>query len=113
MTQRTSQDEEKSAIVHLTTQPDEYQELEKRTQDLLPMGLLQTVLIVYLFHPSIVHGLVLLAKSSTSRQPYPQSGFTDSFCKGARRLILLETLVLRLSAVNLSDVQVPGDPNLN
>ena len=101
----TKSEDEKSVVVHSTTQPDEYQLLEKRTQDKLPiryLGRLQTVIIVYLVHSSIIHGLVLLAKSSTSRQPYPKSCFTYSVSKGARQLILLETLVLKVSAVTLS-----------
>ena len=101
----TKSEDEKSAVVHTTMQPGEYQPLEIRTQDLLAiryLGLQQTVLIVYLVHPSILHGLILLAKSSARRQPYPQSGFTYSVSKGARRSILFETLVLKVSAVSLS-----------
>ena len=43
----------------------------------------------------------LLAKFSTSSQHYPQSGFTYSVSKQARQLMLLETLVLKVSAVTL------------
>ena len=89
MTLRTtkSEDEEKSTVVHCTTQPGECQPLEIRTQHLLPISylmLLQTVLIVYLVRQSFLHGLVLLAKSSLSRLLYPQSGLIYSVSKGTR-----------------------------
>ena len=97
------EDEAKFVVVHSTTQPDEYQPLEKRTQDLLPIRYIRlaAVLSVYLVRPSILQGFVLLAKSSTSKPTLPQTGFTYLVSKGARRLILLETLVLKVSAVTL------------
>ena len=74
MTLRTtkSEGEKKSAVVHSTTQPTEYQPLEKRTQDLLPiryLGLLQAMFIVYLVQPSILHGLVILANLLRAGNP--------------------------------------------
>ena len=98
------EDETKFVVVHSTNQSGEYQPFEKRTHNLLPFknfGVTADRVKCLLGSPSILHGLVLLAKSSTSRQPYPQSGFTYSVSKGARQLILIETLVLDVSAVNL------------
>ena len=65
------EDEETIVGVHSTSQPDEYQPLENHERKIYcpsgTSGLLQTVLIVYLVRPSILHGLVLLHYFSLQR----------------------------------------------
>ena len=97
------EDEAKFVVVDSTTQQASINHFKKESKIYCPsdtLWLLQIVLTVCSIRQSI-HGLVLLAKSSKSRQPYPQSGFTYSLSKGARRLIFLETLVLKVSASTL------------
>ena len=111
-----NEDEAKFVVVHSTTQPDEYQPQEKRTQDLSPIRyFMVTADRVRCLLGSPIHTTwVSLTRQVFHEQVTPPSEWLHLFSlQSSAAIDTLRNSSFEGVCSHSLDVQVPGDFNLN